>query len=611
LRGRLFRIYAVCLVVASARPGAASAAGPIPAPQGAPAAGAAAHLAALPLDPLVRELVSPTAPPAGVHRALADAVRGFSADLGVVRDPTAELSAAYLSDRMAGLLWEAVDALHACDRLTHRLLADQPFLHGVAAETALPAESVRQIRTCALHTEQVGLHLESVLPQVMAADGPGDVDIWPVLRLSPFGEGHVYVHDYALLVDIAGRARFLNNGGANLMDLKRGPAPWALRHEPSRGCMEPYPDSMSGRVVRGPDGRRQMSKDGPECVMTAAMLIAMGGNDTYGALLPPAFPDDQCTTDPVDPRMATAGSGTGGVGILIEHGGGNTFYGRAQSEGAGHLGGVGLLLDHGPGNNLYVAAASSQGMGLLGGTGILVDNGRNNRYDYYSPRPLNPRAQNHQDGAGGFTNDLGFANEFGDGQHMNGPERPDGQPGGVCDNVERSLQGVGLLSGVGVLLATGGNNTYRALERPEDTDFFHRSSFPGGAAEIIMSHCNQGCGLMTGSGVLVDVHPDGRDAYLNEAGRPWSTHRDGIVLGPQVSTQPGPEGATDLGQLNCSYFVDTPPRRRDALPGPGKAPDLLGEALPVTGSSAGRETSISSSPGCRRRAPRGRGRDGA
>jgi hypothetical protein len=109
-----------------------------------------------------------------------------------------------------------------------------------------------------------------------------------------------------------------------------------------------------------------------------------------------------------------------------------------------------------------------------------------------------------------------------------------------------------------VLLATQGNNTYRALEHPDDTDFFHRSSFPAGAAEIIMSHCNQGCGLMAGSGVLVDAHPDGRDVYLNEAGLPWATHRDGAVAGPQVSTQPGPEGAADLGQLNCSYFVDQP-----------------------------------------------------
>jgi hypothetical protein len=563
LPATLTLLAAASLTVGALRPGVASATGLTTPPAEASTAAAAAQLSALPLDPLVRELVSPpplspSAPPADVHRALADAVRGFSADLGVVRDPTAALSAAHLSDRMAGLLWESVDALHTCDRLTHRLLADQPFLHGVAAETALPADSVRHIRACALHTEQVGLHLEAVLPRAVAADSPGDVDIWPVLRLSPFGEGHVYVHDYALLVDMAGRARFLNNGGANLMDLKRGPAPWALRHEPARGCMEPYPDSTSGRVVRGPDGRRQMSKDGPECVMTAAMLIAVGGNDTYGALLPPTFPDDQCTTDPVDPRMATAGSGTGGVGILIEHGGGNTFYGRAQSEGAGHLGGVGLLLDHGPGNNVYIAAATSQGMGLLGGTGILVDNGRNNRYDYYSPRPLNPHAQNHQDGAGGITNDLGLTSEFGTGQHMSGPERPDGQPGGVCDNVERSLQGVGLLGGVGVLLATGGNNTYRALERPDDTVFFHRGSFPGGAGEIIMSHCNQGCGLMTGSGVLVDAHVEGRDTYLNEAGRPWVTHHDGAVVGPQVSTQPGPEGATDLGQLNCSYFVDGP-----------------------------------------------------
>ena len=55
-----------------------------------------------------------------------------------------------------------------------------------------------------------------------------------------------------------------------------------------------------------------------------------------------------------------------------------------------------------------------------------------------------------------------------------------------------------------------------------------------------------------------DVHADGRDTYLNEVGRPWATHHDGTVAGPQVSTQPGPEGASDLGQVNCSYFADIP-----------------------------------------------------
>src|SRR4029077_17890397 len=109
-----------------------------------------------------------------------------------------------------------------------------------------------------------------------------------------------------------------------------------------------------------------------------------------------------CTADVEESRIATVGSGTAGVGMLIERGSHNAYIGRAQAIGAGHLGGVGLLLDQGSGDNRYLAVAASGGMGLLGGAGLILELGRHSTWDYYVPRPLNPLAKDEEDGAGGI-----------------------------------------------------------------------------------------------------------------------------------------------------------------------------------------------------------------
>src|SRR4029077_12585640 len=146
-------------------------------------------------------------------------------------------------------------------------------------------------------------------------------------------------------------------------------------------------------------GQRHLSNDGPECFITAALVLATGGDDQFGALTPPQYPDDTCTADVEASRIATAGSGTAGGGMLIDRASHNTSIGRAQAIGAGHLGGVGLLLDQGSGDNRYLAVATSEGMGLLGGAGLVIDLGRHSTWDYYLPRPLNPLAKGEEDGA--------------------------------------------------------------------------------------------------------------------------------------------------------------------------------------------------------------------
>jgi hypothetical protein len=518
-------------------------------------------LAGMPLDPLVRDLVSPPAlvapaPRALPQRDLATAIARFSRDLGIPRDPAPELAAAHLSDALAGLLAGTVEALDTCHRLSAAVTADEPFRHGVDAEVPLPAAAIRAIRSCAVTVEQHALQLEARLP---AAD-PQPLDIWPVVRMSTI-PGTAYTEDYALIVDTGGHAKFLNNAGGNLIDLKRGPQPFARDPGPARGCQEPYPDLTSGRVEKGRDGQRHLTNDGPECFITAALVLAIGGDDQFGALTPPKYPDDTCTADPLESRIATAGSGTAGVGMLIERGSHNTYIGRAQAIGAGHLGGVGLVLDQGSGDNRHLAVATSEGMGLLGGAGLIIDLGRHSTWDYYVPRPLNPLAKDEEDGAGGIINDAGLLSEEGKGQHQSRKGVPDRQPGGVCENVPRSLQGVGLLPGsVGMVLAAGGDNTFRAIEAPPDTTFMHEFNLAN-LTSVVLSHCNQGCGLMGAAGALIDVHDSGVDSYLDANHQPWKSHRDGGTAGPQIHSGPDPGGYADLSQVSCSFFIDADGQR--------------------------------------------------
>ena len=569
-------LAAAALLVAGTAPGARAAMIAPPVNVGAPPLPGAVPgiptvnpttLAGLPVDPLVRSLASPpplpaALPEAGAQQRLTDAIAQFSRDLGIPRDPGPEVAAAHLSDGLAALLASTVDALHTCDRLSNRLTAAEPFRHGVDGEVPLDAAGIHAIRSCALVVEQNALRLESRLP-VVAPGGPSPLDIWPIIRTSST-PGTIYTLDYVLTVDTGGHATFLNNAGGNLIDLKRGPQPFARDPGPARGCQEPYPDFTSGRVAKGRDGQRHLTNDGPECFITAALVLATGGNDQFGALTPPQYPDDECTADPEESRIGTAGSGTAGVGILIEQGSHNTYYGRAQGIGTGHLGGVGLLLDQGSGDDRYLAVATSEGMGLLGGAGLLIDLGHHNSFDYYMPRPLNPFAQREEDGAGGITNDAGLLSEEGKGQHQSRKGVPDRQPGGICDNLERSIQGVGLLGGaVGLVIDTGGDNTFRAMEAPPDTFFVHEFNLFN-LAGVLLSHCNQGCGLMGAVGGLIDVHNDGVDTYLGADHHPWSSHRDGQTAGPEIHPHPDPGGYGDLSQLSCSLFMDLDTRR----PGP-------------------------------------------
>lgn len=330
------------------------------------------------------------------------------------------------------------------------------------------------------------------------------IDLWPLLRLETSDGSDLYEHDYAILIDTGGNDIYLNNGGGNLLDLRRGPMGSAAPETaPARGCRSV--GDVGNLTV--PSVRTD-----PECVPAAAVLIDTDGNDAYGRMETPHPADDGiCTNDPLVRRIMTGGAGFGGVGLLLDDDGNDVYLGKTGALGTGHVGGVGILRDTG-GNDVYRAIRNSQGFGLVDGTGTLQDEAGNDLYDFYMPSPVDPGAEFQERGSGGVIDDTG-----------------------LCDNLVRQLQGSAQLGGTGALVDGSGNDTYVAAE-PALQDFHSR---------VVLAHGSQAFGSLGGYGILYDG--EGHDSYLTESGTPMPERGDGMVQGPSMY---------DAGVLNSALFVD-------------------------------------------------------
>ncbi len=501
-------------------------------------------------SPQVRSAVDPVA-----DRALATEAEAFGAALGVPLQASAQVGRAELPGDVSRILTVLLRDLRAChDRSRHALSDQGPRRSATGALQPLDPSTVDQLQSCAVQLHDDAVTALPVLRQGLAASAGPDLDLWPVLRVARGHTDDVHDVDHVLLVDEGGDDLHLGNAGSNMLDIRRGHASYAPRPGPARGCEQVFPDSTSGGVERGPDGERQLSSDpGPECVVSAALHVDLAGDDTYGQLEAPSFPDELCTRDPVVRRIATQGVGFAGVGILLDATGDDAYLGKTLTQGAGHLGGVGVLRDL-EGNDRYLAIRTAQGMGLLQGLGVLVDQAGDDDYDHYMPRPLDPQAPAQGDGAGGVNDDTGVGSELELGQHRDEEGRLDGRPGGSCDRIARSLQGVGLLGAVGALVEVSGVDSYRAPS-PESQEFLRPLDGP---AAIWLVHGSQGSGLFGGSGVLWDRV--GIDLYLESTAEsvyadrlPSSTRTNGTRSFPAF--QPGEDPARG-GAVDGGVFLD-------------------------------------------------------
>jgi plastocyanin len=369
----------------------------------------------------------PVAPqlPADPGAALAHAASAMAARLDMPVDAALPVLRAHLHPALAGRLAVLLEDLGTCHDATGRLLAALPaapstYLAGDSVPAAVPGAAA--IRACAARVQSHGLELSRFLAAAPADMGQ-DVALWPVLRLDLDGTDDLVVHDYVLSVDQGGNDTYYNSAGGNPLDLRRGPArSGAPQKAPSRGCVNPAYDLGDG-----------------QCTLSAALLVDVAGDDTYGRFDPPdPKADGFCTDDPLVHRVLTAGAGFGGAGILLDESGNDIYLGKAITQGAGHVGGVGILRD-GAGDDVYHAMRMSKGFATVFGVGILGDGAGNDRYDYYMPRPLDPNAPYKTPGSGGGLTTTG-----------------------LCDNQARWDEGSGLLGGVGLLVDDGGEDIYQA-----------------------------------------------------------------------------------------------------------------------------------------------------
>lgn len=431
--------------------------------------------------------------------------------------------------------------LNACAEISRQLVAASS-LAGLARNPE-PA-SQNGLGACATDLAATTAAARAILNAPRG--GEDALVLWPVISYAPDeSSDDVYREDFALLVDRGGNDRYFNNQGGSMLDLKRSVTnPAARIRRAARGCEAVFPDATTGRLKRGPMGERVMSYDGAECSPGAALLLDLSGHDRYGRKAKPGFPDNTCTPDRIVRRISTIGSGVAGVGMLIDEAGDDVYLGKTGTQGAGHLGGVGVLEDH-AGDDNYHAIRGGQGLGLLGGIGVLRDRGGNDRYGFRMPRPLDPDAPNHSDGAGGVVDDTGLGSEAGLAQ------QPDSGVGGTCDRLRRSLQGVGLLAGAGILVDDAGADVYRAPL------YLNQPFFTLQGATIHLAHGSQGSGYLGGAGVLADL--DGRDRYRSPSGRPSKTRGDGAVIGPRVDASTDNDAPANGKPVDLSVFYDSGP----------------------------------------------------
>ena len=408
--------------------------------------------------------------PVDPQQAVIDRTAELSAALGFPQDPTLQFQAANLPDEIAGRLANVMQDLSACNAITQQHYSElRDRIEEIAATGGgLTSDQFTDIDACALRlsasTAELELAIDAAPGPVLCLKIPGSfIDVWPVLALDAACIDNVYQNDYLFIVDEGGNDTYINNVGSNLVDLNFSPptsvVPGLRGTGPAKGCQRAIPGLQAG-----------------DCVPAAAVLLDLNGNDTFGVKQTPDH-DRGCTSDLLVRRMATVGVGFLGVGILRDFGGSDTYTGKTVSIGAGHIFGTGILSD-GNGNDSYSAVRNSEGFALVGGVGILNDQSGDDNYGFYMPSPLDPLAQNQEEGAGGVRDDEGE---------------------GLCDRIPRfTLGAANVLPGtIALFLDDFGVDTYHGAFAG---DFIGPLQNPSTRAGSLGFGNNQGIGIFVDRG---------------------------------------------------------------------------------------------------------------
>lgn len=449
----------------------------------------------------------------------------------------------------AELLFAAAERQDALERLL-------PMLEGRESSRNLAAAAYLADRVAEAHGALAGVRLDAV----QSIDQP------PLLRVDATGDSY-HFDNYALTLELAGDDTYDNHAGGIL----------ATAHVEFDKA-----DDRPGGFRAGVAGAKARVGDGiqdADAGVTASLVLDIAGNDVYGVRHAPRYGDELCTSEWLNPLALAQGAGLGGVGMLIDTVGDNTFTARAQSQGVGHILGVGVLAV-GDGHDAFQAVRSAQGQGLLGGVGILVDTGGDS--EYLSRAPL----------GGTHNNDLAVCDDvprYAQGSAFDrraGPLLPsiglliDRAGDDVYESGELA-QGFGQGPGMGMLIDQAGHDTYTATAKSQ------------GAAQGRSRDFNPQAPWGNGLGVLIDAA--GADRYILQGeGQGWSlgdpTAPDAAALIPWAVDRNEAVGILVDRSGDDTYTV---PGRDD---GAARVEGLLGVFLDQNGAQGVRPTIRSAVP---------------
>lgn len=275
-------------------------------------------------------------------------------------------------------------------------------------------------------------------------------------------------------------------------------------------------DTSIGKIVVGGKGTSYYYAD-------AAVIIDLGGNDCYFnnagssrkdipvSLCIDLSGDDIYHTD----APFSQGTGSFGIGILIDYRGNDQYVGKDYSQGT-CLFGVGLLLDS-DGNDIYFSRQFAQGVGFTKGFGALIDAQGN---DYYFTGGGYPDFRDPEKSFQSMSQGMGMG--------IRPEETIVGASGGIGILIDQKgadryhgdyfSQGSGYYFSLGLLYDNEGNDTYYAGRYAQGAGIHSAIGLLKDASGDDIYECtfgvSQGCGHDTGIGFLVD--DCGNDTYRSE-----------------------------------------------------------------------------------------------
>lgn len=258
---------------------------------------------------------------------------------------------------------DVIEAFLAYDAAARTHLPSTP----ADARTDAPSAGVAPVQDAGLDLLAAAETLEAAVAASSSStlQQSPDVSMAPALMIDfDPEEDQTYTQDAALIVDVGGNERYLNNAGGNGLATE-GLSPCDDPGQPGAAALI---DLLDADTYGDVDDPRSCGVNGGG-YFGAGFLADLGDDgDRY------VTGDTPCQSVFVHGSCGANGGGVAGVGLLFDRGGDDVYDADdAGANGGGYLGGLGTLLDAGGDDEYQAGVFGVNGGGYVGGAGVLVD----------------------------------------------------------------------------------------------------------------------------------------------------------------------------------------------------------------------------------------------